>query len=47
MQAGAGIVSDSIPEREYAETVAKADGLWRAIEMAENEPTPDLQDNKQ
>ena len=46
VQAGAGIVSDSIPEREYAETVAKADGLWRAIEMAENESTPDLQDGK-
>ena len=35
VQAGAGIVSDSTPEREYAETVAKADGMWRAIEMAE------------
>jgi anthranilate synthase component 1 len=41
VQAGAGIVSDSIPEREYAETVAKADGLWRAIEMAENGLTQD------
>ncbi len=47
VQAGAGIVADSIPEREYAETVAKAAGLWRAIEMAENDLTPDLQDNKQ
>ncbi len=36
VQAGAGIVADSIPEREYAETVAKADALWRAIEMAEH-----------
>ena len=47
VQAGAGIVADSIPEREYAETVAKAEGLWRAVEMAENELTPDPQDNKQ
>jgi len=47
VQAGAGIVSDSIPEREYAETVAKADGLWRAIEMAENGLMPDLPDYKQ
>ena len=47
VQAGAGIVSDSIPEREYAETVAKADGLWRAIEMAENGLKPDLPDYKQ
>lgn len=35
VQAGAGIVADSIPEREYAETVAKAAALWRAIEIAE------------
>lgn len=47
VQAGAGIVSDSIPEREYAETVAKAEGLWRAIEMAENGLKPDLPDYKQ
>lgn len=47
VQAGAGIVSDSIPEREYAETVAKAEGLWRAIEMAENELTPHQQGSKQ
>ena len=44
---GAGIVSDSIPEREYAESVAKADGLWRAIEIAETALTPDLLDHKQ
>jgi len=47
VQAGAGIVSDSIPEREYAETVAKADGLWRAIEMAENGLIPGFPDYKQ
>jgi anthranilate synthase component 1 len=37
VQAGAGIVADSIPEREYEETVHKARALLRAIEMAEDE----------
>ncbi|MGH2395419.1 MAG: chorismate-binding protein, partial [bacterium] len=32
MQAGAGIVADSVPEREYVETVNKAKALVRAIE---------------
>lgn len=36
VQAGAGIVSDSVPEREYDETVDKAQALLRAIEIAEN-----------
>ena len=36
IQAGAGIVADSIPEREYTETVNKAKGMFKAIEMAEN-----------
>ncbi len=35
IQAGAGIVADSIPEREYQETLNKAKGLLRAIEIAE------------
>ena len=35
VQAGAGIVADSVPEREYEETVNKARALVRAIEMAE------------
>jgi anthranilate synthase component I len=35
VQAGAGIVADSVPEREYQETVNKASALVRAIEMAE------------
>jgi len=35
VQAGAGIVADSVPENEYAETVNKARALFRAIEMAE------------
>lgn len=34
VQAGAGVVADSIPEHEYAETVNKARGMFRAIEMA-------------
>jgi len=35
IQAGAGIVADSIPESEYVETVNKARALLQAIEMAE------------
>lgn len=34
VQAGAGVVADSVPEQEYAETVNKAQGLFRAIELA-------------
>jgi len=35
VQAGAGIVADSVPEREYEETVNKARAVLNAIEMAE------------
>lgn len=35
IQTGAGIVADSIPEREYEETLNKAKGLLKAIELAE------------
>ena len=35
VQAGAGLVADSVPEREYEECVNKARALFRAIEMAE------------
>lgn len=35
IQAGAGIVADSVPEREYEETINKARALLRAIELAE------------
>ncbi|HET7854215.1 MAG TPA: anthranilate synthase component I [Candidatus Methylomirabilis sp.] len=35
IQAGAGIVADSEPEREYQETLNKAAAMLRAIEMAE------------
>jgi len=36
VQAGAGIVADSVPEAEYQETVNKAAGLARAIDLAES-----------
>jgi anthranilate synthase component I len=35
IQAGAGIVADSVPENEYKETVNKAKAMIKAIEMAE------------
>ena len=35
IQAGAGIVADSVPEKEYEETLNKAKGLLKAIEAAE------------
>ena len=34
IQAGAGIVADSVPEREYEETLNKAKGMLKAIEIA-------------
>ena len=34
VQAGAGIVADSVPEKEYREAESKAEALFRAIEMA-------------
>ncbi len=36
IQAGAGIVADSVPENEYQETIHKANGLFKAIELAES-----------
>jgi anthranilate synthase component 1 len=35
VQAGAGIVADSVPEREYQETLNKAQALLLAIQVAE------------
>jgi anthranilate synthase component 1 len=35
LQAGAGIVTDSVPAKEYEETVNKAAALNRAIDLAE------------
>ncbi len=40
VQAGAGIVADSVPEREYKETVNKAMGMIKAVEMAEKTEAP-------
>jgi len=37
LQAGAGIVADSVPEKEHEETLSKAMGLLRALEMAETQ----------
>ncbi|MEN8262676.1 MAG: anthranilate synthase component I [Nitrospirota bacterium] len=37
IQAGAGIVADSDPALEYKETLNKAKGMFKAIEMAEND----------
>ncbi len=34
-QAGGGVVADSVPEREYEESLNKARALLRAVEMAE------------
>jgi anthranilate synthase component 1 len=35
VQAGAGIVADSEPEKEYEETLNKAQAIFRAIQLAE------------
>lgn len=35
VQAGAGIVADSVPEKEYEETLNKAKAVMKAIEMAQ------------
>ena len=37
VQAGAGIVADSVPEREYEETLNKAKALLKAIQVAEEQ----------
>ena len=36
VQAGAGIVADSVPEREYQECLNKAQAMLKAIEQAES-----------
>ena len=38
-QVGAGIVADSEPANEYRETLSKAQGMLKAIEVAESWPT--------
>ena len=35
VQAGAGVVADSVPELEWQETLNKGRALFRAVEMAE------------
>ena len=40
VQAGAGIVADSIPTNEWNETLNKARGLLKAIELAEARCNP-------
>ena len=37
VQAGAGIVADSVPETEFQETLNKARGLLAAIDLAETQ----------
>ena len=36
VQAGGGVVADSVPELEYEETLNKARALLRAIDLAQN-----------
>jgi anthranilate synthase component 1 len=38
VQAGAGIVADSVPEREFQETLHKAGVMFEAIRQAEEMP---------
>jgi anthranilate synthase component 1 len=40
IQAGAGLVADSVPEREYLETIHKASALYDAIRLAESRERP-------
>lgn len=35
IQAGAGIVIDSVPEREYYESLSKAKALWKAVQYSQ------------
>jgi para-aminobenzoate synthetase component 1 len=42
IQAGAGIVIDSVPEKEYTESLNKAKALWKAIEYTERSPLYDF-----
>jgi anthranilate synthase component 1 len=37
IQAGAGIVADSVPEMEYRETINKARAMMKAIHIAETQ----------
>ena len=35
VQAGAGVVADSVPTSEYEETLSKAKAMLKAVEIAE------------
>jgi anthranilate synthase component 1 len=35
VQAGAGVVADSVPRLEWEETINKARAIFRAVELAE------------
>jgi anthranilate synthase component 1 len=41
-QAGAGIVADSDPAAEFQETERKADALWHAVDLAEQQIAPQV-----
>ena len=45
LQAGAGIVADSVPENEYQETINKAKGMLKAIALAERFSHPNCPSN--
>jgi para-aminobenzoate synthetase component 1 len=36
VQSGAGIVIDSVPEKEFTESLNKAKALWKAVLNSEN-----------
>ena len=38
VQAGGGTVADAVPEREFEESVAKAQAVMAAIELATRQP---------
>ncbi|MCD9026311.1 anthranilate synthase component I family protein [Cohnella sp. NL03-T5] len=40
IQAGAGIVIDSEPEREFYESLSKAKALWKAVQYSEKQEEP-------
>jgi anthranilate/para-aminobenzoate synthase component I len=40
LQAGAGIVLDSVPSAEFEETIAKSAALGRAIDLSERAFAP-------
>jgi anthranilate synthase component 1 len=35
IQSGAGVVADSVPTNEYFETINKAKGMFKAVQLAE------------